>query len=231
MVGTKDDPGILPLTMRDIFAKIPLQESSEFLVRVSYLELYNEEIKDLLDPRPDVKFKIVDDKKKGPFVPDLHEEVVTRCDEVEKLLERGERARSYGFTEMNATSSRSHVIFKMIIEARKVFASHESEAEVEARRGFRTEWESQHEKSVCVSSLYLVDLAGSERQKKTGASGDRLKEGKAINKSLLTLGTVISELSKGGKQHIPYRDSKLTRLLSASLGGNARTAMLSALCA
>jgi hypothetical protein len=181
-------------------------------------------------------------------VNDLHEEVVTSESELDTVLAIGEKHRSYGETAMNSTSSRSHVIFRVIIESGGATAPmHRAGLKLAAsgpvRRGSRVVAESNTYKSgsqasgIALAVLNLVDLAGSERQQKTGATGPRLKEGNMINKSLLALGTVISTLaansaaSAKGKaiKHIPYRDSKLTRLLQGSLGGNARTCMLAAI--
>lgn len=223
--------------------------SNESLVRVSYLELYNEEIRDLLRPREGVKHQITEDPTRGPMVNDLHEEVVTSAPELSTVLLIGEKHRSYGETAMNSTSSRSHVIFRVIIESggavrmapeRRGISS--KTLSVDPRRGSKVTSNlpvksGSQSPGVALAVLNLVDLAGSERQGKTGASGSRLKEGNMINKSLLALGTVISTLaansaaSSKGKttKHIPYRDSKLTRLLQGSLGGNARTCMLAAI--
>jgi hypothetical protein len=217
-------------------------------VRVSYLELYNEEIRDLLRPREGTKHQITEDPTRGPVVNDLHEEVVTSESELDTVLAIGEKHRSYGETAMNSTSSRSHVIFRVIIESGGATAPmHRAGLKLAAsgpvRQGSRVVAESNTYKSgsqasgIALAVLNLVDLAGSERQQKTGATGSRLKEGNMINKSLLALGTVISTLaansaaSAKGKaiKHIPYRDSKLTRLLQGSLGGNARTCMLAAI--
>lgn len=154
-----------------------------------------------------VKLQIHENPEAGVYVAGLREEIVTGPEQVLSLLEDGEKQRHVGETNMNKTSSRSHTVFRMVIESR---AKDDPEA-------------------VWVSCLTLVDLAGSERVAKTGAEGMRMKEGTAINKSLLTLGTVINKLSEGVQAaggHIPYRDSKLTRILQPSLGGNAKTAII-----
>ncbi|KAH8073872.1 hypothetical protein JL721_2418 [Aureococcus anophagefferens] len=166
MIGNDENPGIMPQSIRGLFEDLGNREGiKEFLVRVSYMEIYNEEIKDLLGTaHPPGGLKIAEDPNRGCFVRDLTEEVATDAACIKSILARGEKARSYGFTEMNANSSRSHVVFKMMIET-KIGHS-----------------------PVCSSCMYLVDLAGSERQKKTAATGQRLKEGNAINKSLLALG-------------------------------------------
>jgi centromeric protein E len=171
------------------------------------------------------------------MVDNLKEQIVTSPEQAIAQIKKGESNRSYGETSMNATSSRSHVLFKVVIESR-VIDSTDGDADAGRARAstepipshagnFSSGW-SKERPPVCEAALNLVDLAGSERQKKTGAVGQRLKEGTAINQSLLTLGTVISKLSEGRKgDHIPYRDSKLTRLLQMSLGGNAKTGMVS----
>jgi len=190
------------------------------------LEIYNEEIKDLLDDGKKTKGRrlvIKDDPKKGPIVANLTEEIVDNPTKCKELIAKGEAARSYGSTAMNEQSSRSHVLFKMVIESRAI------ENNGANTSSFTKEW-SKDRPPVKEAALNLVDLAGSERQKKTSASGQRLKEGTAINQSLLNLGQVISKLAEGNsKDHIPYRNSKLTRLLQMSLGGNAKTAMIAAI--
>ena len=194
-------------------------------MRISYIEIY-EEIKDLLDPsKKNTNLRIKDDKKKGPLVEGLTEAIVRTPEESTKLIRKGEGNRSYGSTAMNQTSSRSHVLFKMVVESRTIEGSAHSGNEPV----FAENWTKQRP-PVKIAAINLVDLAGSERRGKTGATGQRAKEGNAINASLLTLGTVISKLAEGGRgSHIPYRDSKLTRLLQTSLGGNAKTAMIAAI--
>lgn len=153
-----------------------------------------------------------ENKESGVHVTGLREDVVTTPNQVMDLLMEGEEHRHVGETKMNKLSSRSHTIFRMMIESRSK--------------------NSEEDGSIRVSALTLVDLAGSERVSKTGADGQRMKEGAAINKSLLTLGTVINKLSEGSGAsgaHIPYRDSKLTRILQPSLGGNAKTAIICAI--
>ena len=224
LMGDAAHPGVIPLSVKGIFELIAQDTTHEFLVRVSYIELYNEELKDLLKP-DGPKLKVVDDKKLGPRVVGLHDVVVTEHNQVDELLVEGEKHRSYGYTDMNATSSRSHVIFKMILESSVVGAGAANATKI------RRTWSTEKSKSgVSIASVYLVDLAGSERQGKTNATGSRLKEGININKSLSTLGIVINKLCDGkGGAHIPYRDSKLTRMLQTSLGGNSRTVMLAAI--
>ncbi|BBN13499.1 centromeric protein E [Marchantia polymorpha subsp. ruderalis] len=214
MKGTPADPGIIRLAVHDVFSKIQEVASREFLIRVSYMEIYNEEINDLFAPE-NRRLQIHENLEKGIFVAGLREEIVDSPEQVFNLLEFGESHRHFGETNMNLYSSRSHTIFRMVIESRDM-----------TQDGLEVDSNSD---AVRVSALNLVDLAGSERIAKTGAGGVRLKEGTHINKSLMTLGTVINKLSEGpGKQggHIPYRDSKLTRILQPALGGNAKTAMI-----
>ncbi|GIL68311.1 hypothetical protein Vafri_21594 [Volvox africanus] len=212
MRGSHDSPGIIPLAVSEAFSLIEANESREYLIRVSYMEIYNEDINDLLAPE-NVKLPIKEGPY-GPYVCGLREDIVTSPEQVLELLTTGEANRHIGSTKMNEKSSRSHTIFRMVVESRAVDA------------------ESDDAGAVLVSALSLVDLAGSERVAKTGAEGIRMKEGTAINKSLLTLGNVINKLSEGALAtggHIPYRDSKLTRILQPSLGGNAKTAIICAM--
>lgn len=183
----------------------------KFLVRCSYLEIYNEEIHDLLDsnagkqPR---KLDLKEDPQKGVFVKDLTQNIVKSIPEIEKAMNFGTNNRKTASTAMNQDSSRSHSIFTIYIE---------------------TAEDIQGEQRIKAGKLNLVDLAGSERSSKTGATGQTLKEGIKINLSLTALGNVISSLVDAKSQHIPYRDSKLTRLLQDSLGGNTKTVMIAAL--
>ncbi|XP_010248347.1 PREDICTED: kinesin-like protein KIN-7N isoform X2 [Nelumbo nucifera] len=212
MNGCEDNPGIIPLAIRDIFQHIQMALDREFLIRVSYMEIYNEEINDLFSPE-NQKLQIHENLERGIFVAGLREEIVNNAEQVLKLIEQGEVNRHFGQTNMNARSSRSHTIFRMVIESKSKDTSSSEHSNSDAIR---------------VSVLNLVDLAGSERIAKTGAGGVHLKEGKHINKSLMVLGNVINKLSDGGKQrgHIPYRDSKLTRILQPALGGNAKTSII-----
>ena len=178
------------------------------MLRVSYLEIYNEQIKDLLEPE-NTALTLREESGRGIHVVGSKEEVVANANQVFALMKKGEANRKTGKTGMNDYSRRSHAIFRMVIESREF---------VEGQRGSYG--------AVKVSQLNLVDLAGSERQRHTDAEGQRLKEGGYINQSLMVLGTVISRLSEGAKGFIPYRDSKLTRMLQASLGGNSRTAII-----
>ncbi|CAN1259809.1 Kinesin-like protein KIN-7O [Linum perenne] len=213
MRGSAAELGVIPLAVHDLFNIIHEDVGREFLLRMSYLEIYNEDINDLLAPEHR-KLQIHENLERGIYVAGLREEIVTSPQQVLDLMQFGEAHRHIGETNMNVYSSRSHTIFRMIIESRD-----------------RTEDEDIGNAcdAVRVSVLNLVDLAGSERAAKTGAEGVRLKEGSHINKSLMTLGTVIKKLSEGAESqggHVPYRDSKLTRILQPALGGNANTAII-----
>ncbi|KAJ9567621.1 hypothetical protein OSB04_003587 [Centaurea solstitialis] len=213
MNGSENDPGIIHRAIKDIFAKTAMSTDREFLIRVSYMEIYNEEINDLFAVE-NQKLQVHESLEHGVFVAGLREEIVNSAEQVLKLLELGEVNRHFGETNMNARSSRSHTIFRMVIESKGKDSSSNDESTLDD--------------AIRVSVLNLVDLAGSERIAKTGAGGVRLKEGKHINKSLMILGNVINKLSDGAKQrgHIPYRDSKLTRILQPALGGNAKTSII-----
>ncbi|CAL9083608.1 unnamed protein product [Musa textilis] len=213
MRGSVAEPGIIPLAVHDLFLSIQEDMDREFLVRMSYMEIYNEEINDLLAPEHR-KLQIHESLERGIYVAGLREEIVTCAEQVLDLMEFGESHRHIGETNMNLHSSRSHTIFRMIVESRERIEDGNMVDSCDAVR---------------VSVLNLVDLAGSERAAKTGAEGMRLKEGSHINKSLMTLGTVIKKLSEGAEGqgiHVPYRDSKLTRILQPALGGNANTAII-----
>ncbi|KAA0150653.1 hypothetical protein FNF27_02763 [Cafeteria roenbergensis] len=199
-------------TKDDVPAKV------EFLVSVSYLEIYNEVIKDLLNPS-DKRLDVREHPKLGIYVKDLATLVVKDAESVAKLIEQGNSVRQVASTNMNARSSRSHSCFIIRIEQKRT-------ERVKGPDGGDVE-----RTTTTNAKLNLVDLAGSERQSKTGATGARLKEGAAINKSLTTLGNVINALASadGKKRHVPYRDSKLTRLLQESLGGNSKTLMIAAI--
>ena len=211
----KDEPenerGLIPNTFETVFGDIDALEAANknFLVRASFLEIYNEEVRDLLGKDQTRRCDLKEDPDKGVYVKDLTTFVVKSVAEIRKLHEVGKKNRSVGATLMNADSSRSHSIFTVTIETSEV---NEGEAEEDAH--------------IRVGKLNMVDLAGSERQAKTGSTGDRLKEATKINLSLSALGNVISALVDGKSSHIPYRDSKLTRLLQDSLGGNTKTVMI-----
>ncbi|KAJ6335308.1 hypothetical protein OIU78_012024 [Salix suchowensis] len=211
MNGAQNDRGIIDRAVKDVFNKIHKIYDREFLIRVSYMEIYNEEINDLF-AEENQKLPIHESLERGVFVSGLKEEIVSDAEQVLKLIQGGEVIRHFGETSMNARSSRSHTIFRMVIESKGKDAN-------------SSDYSSD---AIRVSVLNLVDLAGSERITKTGAGGVRLKEGNYINKSLMVLGNVINKLSDEAKQrgHIPYRDSKLTRILQPSLGGNAKTSII-----
>ncbi|GLJ16488.1 hypothetical protein SUGI_0281410 [Cryptomeria japonica] len=213
MRGSPAELGVIPLAVQDVFRNIMEAEDREFLLRMSYMEIYNEEINDLLAPEHR-KLQIHESLERGIFVAGLREEIVGSPEQVLQLMDFGESHRHIGETNMNVYSSRSHTIFRMVIESRDKNEDDSADTSCDAVR---------------VSVLNLVDLAGSERVAKTGAEGARLKEGSHINKSLMTLGTVINKLSEGVEiqgGHVPYRDSKLTRILQPALGGNAKTAII-----
>jgi len=209
MEGKADPPhlrGIIPNSFQHIFDFVAAADKSkQFLVRASYLEIYNEEIRDLLSKDPKNSLELKENIDTGVYVKDLTFFVVRNATEIDHVMQAGKKNRSTGATLMNQTSSRSHAIFQIIVEC----------CENDEKRG----------PHIRVGQLNLVDLAGSERQDKTGAEGQRLKEATKINLSLSALGNVISALVDPKAQHIPYRDSKLTRLLQNSLGGNAKTVM------
>jgi len=209
MQGMNEPPemrGIIPNSFVHIFEKIAGDTSKIFLVRASYMEIYNEEIRDLLgkDPRAKLDLK---EKDNSVYVKDLTSFVVRSVSEIDHVMNVGQKNRSVGSTLMNAESSRSHSIFTITVETSQEDPANPKKPKI--RQG----------------KLNLVDLAGSERQGKTGATGDRLKEATKINLSLSALGNCISALVDGRSSHIPYRDSKLTRLLQDSLGGNTKTVM------
>jgi hypothetical protein len=209
MEGRDEPPelrGIIPRSFEQIFYGVEQHSQSQFLIRASFLEIYNEEIHDLLAKNQKHKLELKENPDSGFYVKDLTSFVVKGIDEMKQMMRAGQKNRHVGETQMNRDSSRSHSIFMIIVE--------------------RCETGADGMNHITMGKLNLVDLAGSERQSKTGASGDRLKEATNINKSLLTLGNVISALVDGGNAHVPYRDSKLTKLLADSLGGNTKTVMI-----
>ena len=211
----KDEPaserGILPQAFHHVFDAIDgAPPGADYLVRASFLEIYNENIRDLLAKDQSKTCDLKGDDESGAYVKDLTTLVVKSASDLANVLRVGKKNRSVGATLMNADSSRSHSIFTITIETSK-------------RRPGDKPGEAPH---ITVGKLNLVDLAGSERQSKTQATGERLKEATKINLSLSTLGNVISALVDGKSQHIPYRNSKLTRLLQDSLGGNTKTVMV-----
>ncbi|NXB99334.1 CENPE protein, partial [Orthonyx spaldingii] len=211
MMGNEDSVGIIPKAIQHVFKIICEIPDREFLLRVSYMEIYNETITDLLcDSTKQKPLGIREDVNRNIYVEDLIEEVVVSPEQVMEWIRKGERNRHYGETKMNEHSSRSHTIFRMIIESRE--RSDPANANCDG--------------AVMVSHLNLVDLAGSERASQTGSDGVRLKEGCNINRSLFILGQVIKKLCDDPSGFINYRDSKLTRILQNSLGGNAKTVII-----
>lgn len=204
MHGDQRSPGIIPLAVKDAFSIIQETPNREYLLRVSYLEIYNEVVNDLLNPAGQ-NLRIREDAQ-GTFVEGIKEEVVLSPAHALSLIAAGEEHRHVGSTNFNLLSSRSHTIFSLTIESSPCGENCEGEA-------------------VSLSQLNLIDLAGSESSK-AETTGVRRKEGSYINKSLLTLGTVISKLTDTRATHIPYRDSKLTRLLQSSLSGHGRVSLI-----
>ncbi|KKA28546.1 hypothetical protein TD95_002238 [Thielaviopsis punctulata] len=207
MMGTSIDDeenrGVIPRIVEQIFFSIMSSPSSiEYTVRVSYMEIYMERIRDLLAPQND-NLPVHEEKNRGVYVKGLLEVYVSSVQEVYEVMRRGGNARAVSATNMNQESSRSHSIFVITVTQKNV--------------------ETGSAKS---GQLFLVDLAGSEKVGKTGASGQTLEEAKKINKSLSALGMVINALTDGKSSHVPYRDSKLTRILQESLGGNSRTTLI-----
>lgn len=215
MMGSKDKPGLIPRLCSKLFERA-LQEANEeqsFAVEVSFMEIYNEKVRDLLDPKGSRhSLKVREHNVLGPYVDGLSKLAVTSYKDIESLMSEGNKSRTVAATNMNEESSRSHAVFNIIL----------THTLCDLQSGTLGEK---------VSKLSLVDLAGSERAAKSGAAGDRLKEGSNINKSLTTLGLVISALAdqaagKNKNKFVPYRDSVLTWLLKDSLGGNSKTAMI-----
>lgn len=209
MEGVRSDPelrGIIPNSFDHMFTHISRTHDQQYLVRASYLEIYQEEVKDLLSKDHKKKLELKERPDTGVYVKDLQSFVTKSIKEIEHVMNVGNQNRAVGATNMNEHSSRSHAIFVVYIECSEVGPDGEAH--------------------IRVGKLNMVDLAGSERQAKTGATGNRLKEATKINLSLSALGNVISALVDGKSTHVPYRDSKLTRLLQDSLGGNARTVMV-----
>ncbi|KAI3755584.1 hypothetical protein L1987_55388 [Smallanthus sonchifolius] len=202
MHGDHNSPGIIPLAIKDVFSIIQDTPGREFLLRVSYIEIYNEVINDLLDPTGQ-NLRVREDAQ-GTYVEGIKEEVVLSPGHALSFIAAGEEHRHIGSNNFNLLSSRSHTIFTLMIES----SSHGDEYD-----------------GVIFSQLNLIDLAGSESSK-TETTGLRRKEGSYINKSLLTLGTVIGKLSEGRASHIPYRDSKLTRILQSSLSGHGHVSLI-----
>ncbi|XP_076999555.1 kinesin-like protein KIF13A isoform X4 [Tamandua tetradactyla] len=215
MMGNAEQLGLIPRLCCALFQRISLEqsESQTFKVEVSYMEIYNEKVRDLLDPKGSRQsLKVREHKVLGPYVDGLSQLAVTSFEDIESLMSEGNKSRTVAATNMNEESSRSHAVFNIII----------TQTLYDLQSG------NSGEK---VSKVSLVDLAGSERASKTGAAGERLKEGSNINKSLTTLGLVISSLAdqaagRGKNKFVPYRDSVLTWLLKDNLGGNSQTSMI-----
>ena len=202
-IDDEEQRGVIPRIVEQMFASILRSPGNiEYTVRVSYMEIYMEKIRDLLVPQND-NLPVHEEKSRGVYVKGLLEIYVSSVQEVFEVMRRGGAARATAATNMNQESSRSHSIFVITITQKNV--------------------ETGSAKS---GQLFLVDLAGSEKVGKTGASGQTLEEAKKINKSLSALGMVINSLTDGKSTHIPYRDSKLTRILQESLGGNSRTTLI-----
>jgi kinesin family protein 1 len=218
MMGYGAEAGVIPKICQDMFERIgSLQEDKNLrcTVEVSYLEIYNERVRDLLNPTTKGNLKVREHPSTGPYVEDLAKLVVSSFNEIEHLMDEGNKARTVAATNMNETSSRSHAVFTLTLTQKR----HDVETNMAMEK---------------VAKISLVDLAGSERATSTGATGARLKEGAEINRSLSTLGRVIAalaDLSDGKKKgtKVPYRDSVLTWLLKDSLGGNSMTAMIAAI--
>lgn len=209
MQGVGNDPekrGVIPNSFQHIFTQISRTQNQKYLVRSSYMEIYQEEVRDLLCKDNNKKLELKENPDSGVYVKDLSSVVTKNATEIEHVMNIGNQSRSVGFTNMNERSSRSHAIFVITVECSEVGPDGEDH--------------------IRVGKLNMVDLAGSERQSKTGAKGKRMKEAAKINLSLSALGNVISALVDGKSSHVPYRDSKLTRLLQDSLGGNAKTVMI-----
>ncbi|KRF80502.1 uncharacterized protein Dvir_GJ19868, isoform B [Drosophila virilis] len=217
MMGSQENKGIIPRLCDKLFLAIANKSTPELMykVEVSYMEIYNEKVHDLLDPKPNKhSLKVREHNVLGPYVDGLSQLAVASYQDIDNLMTEGNKSRTVAATNMNAESSRSHAVFSVVL----------TQILTDQATGVSGEK---------VSRMSLVDLAGSERAVKTGAVGDRLKEGSNINKSLTTLGLVISKLAdqsngkKGGNEKfVPYRDSVLTWLLKDNLGGNSRTVMV-----
>ena len=222
MMGYGEEAGVIPKICRNMFERIDdMGQNDKNLtctVEVSYLEIYNERVRDLLNPATKGNLKVREHPSTGPYVEDLAKLVVRSFQEIENLMDEGNKARTVAATNMNETSSRSHAVFTLTLTQKR----HDVETKMDTEK---------------VAKISLVDLAGSERATSTGATGARLKEGAEINRSLSTLGRVIAALAdissgkakKNNASLVPYRDSVLTWLLKDSLGGNSLTAMIAAI--
>ncbi|KAN0037910.1 hypothetical protein ACTA71_000081 [Dictyostelium dimigraforme] len=221
MMGYGEEKGIIPLICEELFERIQSTPSNSneqtiYKTTVSYMEIYNEKVKDLLNPNNNKAggLKVRNNPSTGPYVEDLSKLAVKSFSEIDMLMDEGSKARTVASTNMNATSSRSHAVFTIVF----------TQSKIDKTRGTAIDR---------VSKISLVDLAGSERANSTGATGVRLKEGANINKSLSTLGKVISALAENSTSKkavfVPYRDSVLTYLLKETLGGNSKTIMIAAI--
>ncbi|KAJ6186627.1 hypothetical protein N7519_007928 [Penicillium mononematosum] len=224
MMGYGKEYGVIPRICQSMFERIRSIQTDSSLnctVEVSYLEIYNERVRDLLNPSNKGNLKVREHPSTGPYVEDLAKLVVGSFEEIENLMDEGNKARTVAATNMNETSSRSHAVFTLTLTQKR----HDKETSMDTEK---------------VSKISLVDLAGSERANSTGATGARLKEGAEINRSLSTLGRVIAALAdisagktpaskKKNASMVPYRDSILTWLLKDSLGGNSMTSMIAAI--
>ncbi|KAG8898687.1 Kinesin-like protein kip2, partial [Tulasnella sp. 403] len=229
--GSESEPGIIPRAMRDVFTYIRNTPSREFLLRASYLEIYKEQIHDLLSSSTGSGGSLV--LQDNGVVPGLREEVVMSVKGLKEVLERGEANRRTASTDWNARSSRSHSVFRLIIESREVASLEDFNVPPSPLPGGvpctpgGSRLQARGGRSVRTSTLSLIDLAGSERATSDKA---RTSEGRYINQSLLTLGTVIGTLAENaGKKKqdfVPFRNSKLTKLLQPSLSGNARISVI-----
>ncbi|CAK1547494.1 unnamed protein product [Leptosia nina] len=223
MMGSPDSQGLIPRICRQLFSRVAAGKESgaSYRTEVSYLEIYNERVKDLLSTDAGHSLRVREHPKLGPYVQDLSKHLVSDYDDIQECMHRGNLHRTTASTQMNDVSSRSHAIFTITFVQASYLRHNNMPSET-------------------VSKVHLVDLAGSERADATGATGQRLVEGAHINKSLVTLGSVISALAessqpvdvrspKNKKVFIPYRDSVLTWLLKDSLGGNSKTIMIAAI--
>ncbi|KAK8850531.1 hypothetical protein IAR55_004449 [Kwoniella newhampshirensis] len=224
MMGYGADKGLIPLTTSELFRRVENRTANDpnlsYTVEVSYIEIYNEKVRDLLNPKNKGNLRVREHPSLGPYVEDLSRLVVENYGQMMTLMDEGNKARTIASTNMNETSSRSHAVFTLILTQKRL----DSQTNMIGEK---------------VSKISLVDLAGSERQASTGATGARLKEGANINKSLTTLGKVIAALAQASAESgkskrkkddfVPYRDSVLTWLLKESLGGNSKTAMIAAI--
>uniref|UniRef100_A0A1I7WAK4 Kinesin-like protein n=1 Tax=Heterorhabditis bacteriophora TaxID=37862 RepID=A0A1I7WAK4_HETBA len=201
--------GVIFNCFEHIFQHIASSRNQQYLVRASYLEIYQEEVRDLLNRDDKARLELKERPDVGVYVKDLSSFLTKSVEEIQRVMSVGNANRSVGRTNMNEHSSRSHAIFIITVECSETSPDGEN-----------------HIRLALVGRLNLVDLAGSERQAKTGATGERFKEATKINLSLSALGNVISSLVDGKNTHVPYRDSKLTRLLQDSLGGNSKTVMV-----